>query len=60
MVLIAKTGPIVAPPTERFPHMLTKDGLANLIEEAATTDGVKYEFCAPLASESSRAIGAQR
>ena len=57
--LVAKTKPIIVFPTKRFPRMFAKDFSAP-IEEAATTDGVHYEFRAPPASKRARALNAQR
>ena len=58
--LIAKTKPLVVFPTDRFPHMFTMDFFSALIEEAATADGVNYEFRAPPSAKRTRAINAQR
>ena len=58
--LIAKTKPRVVFPAERFPDMFTIDFFSALIEEAATTDGVHYEFRAPPPAKRTRALNAQR
>ena len=58
--LIAKTKPRVVFPTEQFPRMFTTDFFSTLIEEAATADGVNYEFRAPPSAKRTRALNAQR
>ena len=58
--LIAKTKPRVVFPTEQFPRMFTTDFFSTLIEEAATADGVNYEFRAPPSGKRTRALNAQR
>ena len=60
LALIAKTKPLIAFPTERFPRMFAKDFFSVLVEEAATADGVNYEFRAPPAKRRTQAISAQR